>query len=488
MKISSFNCSGFKGNCDYISEVYGKCDILLLQETWLYNFEFNLFNKKIPTCQYHATSAMDESNIGRVGRPFGGCAIIWNKNLALSIIPVDTTSPRLCAVVIKSENLNIIMCNVYMPCDDNTDEHFEIYGDILYELTNLFDLYRGYDIIIGGDFNVDFSRMYSRNLNIVRQFINDEQLTCVSQRCSKDEYTYQKGRFRSFIDHFLVSERLNNCNFYISHDGDNFSDHEPINIKTTCITSIIPENTISWQKIEWDKTNDEHIANYKNLLDDNFRHLTISETVMNCNDFNCRQHDDYILQKLNESIDIFKFCANATIPNKRYSSKKGIHGWNEFVKPFKEKSIFWHNIWKSAGSPVSGPLTNMRRFTRSKYHWAVKKAKQDTNSLIINETAQQLASKSFREFWGTIKRLKGTNKVTSNVVDGICNDQGIADNFQNIYNNLYNSVSDTNFVNVVEEVNNLVTNKCNNNNNNNSCTSAHCHGINKSLLYTESYT
>ena len=103
MKISSFNCSGFKGNCDYISEVYGKCDILLLQETWLYNFEFNLFNKKIPTCQYHATSAMDESDIGRVGRPFGGCAIIWNKNLALSIIPVDTTSPRLCAVVIKSE-------------------------------------------------------------------------------------------------------------------------------------------------------------------------------------------------------------------------------------------------------------------------------------------------------------------------------------------------------------------------------------------------
>ena len=112
MKISSFNCSGFKGNCDYISEVYGKCDILLLQETWLYNFEFNLFNKKIPTCQYHATSAMDESNIGRVGRPFGGCAIIWNKNLALSIVPVDTSSPRLCAVVIKSKNLNIIMCNV----------------------------------------------------------------------------------------------------------------------------------------------------------------------------------------------------------------------------------------------------------------------------------------------------------------------------------------------------------------------------------------
>ena len=60
--------------------------------------------------------------------------------------------------------------------------------------------------------------------------------------------------------------------------------------------------------------------------------------------------------------------------------------------------------------------------------------------LILNESAQQLASKSFREFWKTIKRPKGTKKVTSNVVDGICNDQGIADNFQNIYKDILNSV------------------------------------------------
>ena len=32
-----------------------------------------------------------------------------------------------------------------------------------------------------------------------------------------------------------------------------------------------------------------------------------------------------------------------------------------------------------------------------------------------------------------MERLKGTNKVTSNVIDGICSDQGIAINFPDIY-------------------------------------------------------
>ena len=57
MKVSSFNCAGFKRNCDYINEsVYKKCDILLLQETWLYKFEFNMFYDKIKDSQYHAAS------------------------------------------------------------------------------------------------------------------------------------------------------------------------------------------------------------------------------------------------------------------------------------------------------------------------------------------------------------------------------------------------------------------------------------------------
>ena len=68
-----------------------------------------MFNDKIKDCQYHAVSAMDESYIGRVGRPKGGCAIVWHKDLALSILPIDTKSPRLCAVVLKSKRINLVI-------------------------------------------------------------------------------------------------------------------------------------------------------------------------------------------------------------------------------------------------------------------------------------------------------------------------------------------------------------------------------------------
>ena len=165
---------------------------------------------------------------------------------------------------------------------------------------------------------------------------------------------------------------------------------------------------------------------------------------------------------MEEAIDIFMFCANSTIPSKIYTNrKKGIHGWNDFVKPYKDESLWWHDVWKSVGSPTTGPLADKRRLTRSRYHWAVKKARKDTDMLILNESAKQLESKSFREFWKTMKRLKGNSKVSSNVIDGICNEQDIANNFQKIYKDLYNSVNDKDLNDVVSEMNDLVMNQCN---------------------------
>ena len=96
LKLTTFNCEGFKyRNYDYISETFNKCDILLLQETWLYNFEHNILNNILQSSQYHAISAMDEADIGRAGRPYGGCEIVWHPNLNLSIEPVSITSVQL---------------------------------------------------------------------------------------------------------------------------------------------------------------------------------------------------------------------------------------------------------------------------------------------------------------------------------------------------------------------------------------------------------
>ena len=160
LKITSFNCAGFKyRNFSYLKDIFNKCDILILQETWLYNFEFSEFINVLPGCQYHAISSMNETDVGRAGRPFGGNAILWHSNLALTFTPINTISNRICSVQVKSNNFNFVIINVYMPCDDNSDSNVCMYGDVLSEISSIVSLYEDEnEIIIGGDLNVDFSR------------------------------------------------------------------------------------------------------------------------------------------------------------------------------------------------------------------------------------------------------------------------------------------------------------------------------------------
>ena len=67
------------------------------------------------------------------------------------------------------------------------------------------------------------------------------------------------------------------------------------------------------------------------------------------------------------------------------SDKSGNHaniaGWNDIVKPYKEASIFWHNVWKQCGSPRNAAITDVMRWARAKYHNIVKQVKGDQNKI-----------------------------------------------------------------------------------------------------------
>ena len=176
LKMSSYNCAGVKyRDFKYLNDTFNRCDILFLQETWLYNFEHSQLKDIFPECQYHAVSAMDDADVHRLGRKFGGVAVLWRHNLAMSFTPVKTNSQRICAVHVKSSDINCILASVYMPTDDGTTANFNVFGDVLYELSSIVASYDNCDFIFAGDFNVDYSRTNSRNLNLFKHFINDEE-------------------------------------------------------------------------------------------------------------------------------------------------------------------------------------------------------------------------------------------------------------------------------------------------------------------------
>ena len=149
LKITTFNCQGFKERMyEYVKEVFNQSDIMFLQETWLYNFEHKNITNIIPNCQLYAISSMDDADTQRKGRPFGGCAVLWKKNLALAITPVSTTSPRICAVEIISDSIKAMLITIYMPNDNDQGNNHNVYGDVLAEISSIISNYE-YDVIIG---------------------------------------------------------------------------------------------------------------------------------------------------------------------------------------------------------------------------------------------------------------------------------------------------------------------------------------------------
>ena len=117
----------------------------------------------------------------------------------------------------------------YIQTDENVN--FVAYGDVLHEVSSIISIYDSFDIIIGGDLNVDYSRLTSRNLNLLKCFVSQEELVCATLPILNNNYTRIDSRNnKSFIDHFLVSNNVNYCNVSVSHDGNNLSDHEPVTL------------------------------------------------------------------------------------------------------------------------------------------------------------------------------------------------------------------------------------------------------------------
>merc|ERR1712236_122780 len=89
--------------------------------------------------------------------------------------------------------------------------------------------------------------------------------------------------------------------------------------------------------------------------------------------------------------------------------------------------------------------------------------------IVLNKTAQQLATWAYNDFWKTIKSLRGNENVAAKVIDGNCTDETIAKHFCSIYCTIYNSVKNTNLNATSLKINELVRSKCSKNLCNSKC-------------------
>ena len=216
------------------------------------------------------------------------------------------------------------------------------------------------------------------------------------------------------------------------------------------VKTEIKENVL--RRPAWYKAKKEELSEYYEVLDAKLKELETTDGLQ-CNDPNCsdaqhkEQTDNYVLDILSSLIE----TSYATIPLSGGGGRKwdpdmncpigkAISGWNEQVKPFRDDSIFWHNLWQSAGRPNKGVLFSIMTRTRNKYHYVVRRVKKQVDH-IGAKNILEASEKGDVHLLKEMKNLKSSKSTASlpESVEDADNPEDIVNKFRTVYSTLYNS-------------------------------------------------
>ena len=119
LNFMSFNCRGYnESKRAYILYLLTMCDILFIQEHWLSDSQLSIFNSINSDFASCGVSGFGNDDVLR-GRPFGGCAILWRKDINAIFSVLNTDSRRVCSVVFDNHGHKLLCINVYLPYEDD---------------------------------------------------------------------------------------------------------------------------------------------------------------------------------------------------------------------------------------------------------------------------------------------------------------------------------------------------------------------------------
>ena len=288
-------------------------------------------------------SGIDSSCV-LMGRPYGGCAILYRKLLSPFITPLDTCSDRFCAIKLHDScGLSILMICVYMP-SDSSQHASDLYLNTLGEIEGSIGSQEFDVCLIVGDFNVDFSRGGSLK-DMLCCFMSGFSLFACDLLYNVD-HTYERddGLVCSLIDHILCTQSFSHlvAEVHTLWSGSNLSDHHPLcfNLLTGCTTvphSPPPSSNISNSDcILWAKVSASDIENYQNIVGQ--RLSTFPADILNCGTVDCSFHREFLEEYANQFVSTLTYCAVHCFPI-RSSSSPTLVGWKDSCQDLKMKQI-----------------------------------------------------------------------------------------------------------------------------------------------------
>ena len=101
----------------------------------------------------------------------------------------------------------------------------------------------------------------------------------------------------------------------------------------------------------------------------------------------------------------------------------GVAGWNDEIRPLREKSLLWNRLWRENGCPQVGVLFQLWKHAKSWYRYAVRRVLRNQDKLRHKKLADALLEDKSRNFWQEVKQAR--KQRCSQMVDRITDDENL---------------------------------------------------------------
>ena len=85
-------------------------------------------------------------------------------------------------------------------------------------------------------------------------------------------------------------------------------------------------------------------------------------------------------------------------------------------------------MWKNAGSPMQGPLSDMKNRAKARFKGAMRFIRSNEDALRKESLAKKLLYKNDKAFWKEIKLMNNSYLSLPNVIDGVIGSHKIENN------------------------------------------------------------
>jgi hypothetical protein len=399
------------------------------------------------------------------GRPFGGLAVLWRKNLgpACQVELVDDCRLMMCKLY--NGPYTTALLNVYLPCDNGSN--LVDYNFYLSKVDSVLDGFT-YAAAIG-DFNANITNPCHRFGTEFRTFCQRHNWIISDHVLAPDDtFTFFSAAHNTvaWLDHIISTTTLHSTfdkiwidNAYIT------SDHFPIFASTNIMPQPDSEapshdNTEHCNfSLNWSKLSEADFSEYDVQSAKTLGNVHLNHSLILCRDASCKDPDhiaaiDTLYMQI---IDALKTAEREVRASARAKTRtyQQVPGWKDLCLEQHQQARDAFHLWVHNGKPKTGQIFHLMKTTKANFKHTVRQCKLKENIKESDLLAHKFLKCKPSDFWKEIKKINGKHTKCSlpESVDGKTNLNDICNMWRDHFSNLLNSADNSDMHSVFDTIN-----------------------------------